>query len=409
MRAHRLDQLTDADLTQALHQVVSHERAATAAVLAHIAEFDARKLYAPAGYACMRDYCVARLQLSEGAAYRRITAARAARQFPMLFDAIADGRVHLSAVTVLSPHLSEHNVAELVALATHRSKAEVEGLVAARFPRSESMALVCEVAPSAPRSLFPGRVAVREVLSSLVPGRVNEPAPRVAPVAAQRFVIQVTVSEQTHAKLEQLRALMSHAIPGGELADVLDYALSMAIARVEKRKFGTTDQPRTPRASTDPRHIPAHVRRAVHARDGGRCTFVADDGHRCDARSQLEFDHVEPVARDGASTVDNLRLRCRAHNQLAAEQAFGAGFMHEKRDAARVAEEAAERIRTEADHERLLDVVAALRTLGCRAERARHIAERSNAPGLDLEQHVRAALRLLSPTPRKSPPLVTAA
>ncbi|HET7224727.1 MAG TPA: hypothetical protein VFK69_03345 [Candidatus Eisenbacteria bacterium] len=301
MRAYHLEQLTDADLTQALHQVVGAERTATAAVLAHIAEFDARRLYAPAGYACMRDYCVGRLHLSEGAAYRRITVARAGRLFPLLFDAMADGRIHLSAVAVLSPHLSERNVAELVELATHRSKAEVEELIAARFPRSESMALVCKVAPSTPRALFPGRVAVTASSSSLVPGRVNEPAPRVAPVAAQRFVIQVTVSQQTHAKLEHLRELLSHALPGGELAEVLDYALSTTITQVEKRKFGATDQPRAPLQSANPRHIPAHVRRAVHARDGGRCTFVADDGHRCEARRHLEFDHIEPLARGAAA------------------------------------------------------------------------------------------------------------
>ncbi|HET7226424.1 MAG TPA: hypothetical protein VFK69_11995 [Candidatus Eisenbacteria bacterium] len=205
MRAYRLEQLTDADLTQALHQVVGAERTATAAVLAHIAEFDARRLYAPAGYACMRDYCVGRLHLSEGAAYRRITAARAGRTFPTLFDAIADGRIHLSAVAVLSPHLSERNVAELVAAATHRSKAEVEELIAARFPRSESMALACEAAPSASSSLFPGRVAVTASSSSLVPGRVNaSPAlSQVTPVASQRYALNVMMSAEMKGRLQR--------------------------------------------------------------------------------------------------------------------------------------------------------------------------------------------------------------
>ncbi|HEY6865810.1 MAG TPA: HNH endonuclease, partial [Candidatus Eisenbacteria bacterium] len=82
-------------------------------------------------------------------------------------------------------------------------------------------------------------------------------------------------------------------------------------------------------------HIPAEVKREVWERDRGRCTFVSAAGRRCAARTRLEFDHVEPVARGGQATVSGIRLRCRAHNQYAAECAFGAGFMREKREAGR--------------------------------------------------------------------------
>jgi 5-methylcytosine-specific restriction endonuclease McrA len=77
------------------------------------------------------------------------------------------------------------------------------------------------------------------------------------------------------------------------------------------------------------------VRRAVWRRDQYQCAFRSDEGRRCEARSGLEIDHIQPVARGGGSTVDNLRLLCRAHNQLAAEKSFGAGFMEEKREAAK--------------------------------------------------------------------------
>ena len=62
---------------------------------------------------------------------------------------------------------------------------------------------------------------------------------------------------------------------------------------------------------------------------------MSDGGKRCEAASRLEFDHIEPIAKGGQSTTSNLRLRCRAHNQYAADCAFGAGFMHEKRQRAR--------------------------------------------------------------------------
>jgi len=76
------------------------------------------------------------------------------------------------------------------------------------------------------------------------------------------------------------------------------------------------------------------VRRAVWERDGGQCTFVSESGRRCDARKPLEFDHVRELARGGESTVENLRLRCRAHNQYTAECTFGSEFMRHKRIAA---------------------------------------------------------------------------
>jgi hypothetical protein len=41
----------------------------------------------------------------------------------------------------------------------------------------------------------------------------------------------------------------------------------------------------------------------------------------------LELDHVVPVALGGASTIANLRVRCRGHNLLDAEQVFGRAHM----------------------------------------------------------------------------------
>ena len=74
------------------------------------------------------------------------------------------------------------------------------------------------------------------------------------------------------------------------------------------------------------------MKRTVWERDGGRCTFVGESGHRCESRTRLEFDHVEPVATGGHATVKGLRLRCRAHNQYEAERAFGRDFMNAKRE-----------------------------------------------------------------------------
>jgi 5-methylcytosine-specific restriction endonuclease McrA len=80
------------------------------------------------------------------------------------------------------------------------------------------------------------------------------------------------------------------------------------------------------------------VRREVWIRDEGQCTFHSDEGHRCESRSDLELEHIDPKARaaiEGRTmtiTAADVRLLCRAHNQLMAERAYGAEFMRHKRE-----------------------------------------------------------------------------
>jgi 5-methylcytosine-specific restriction endonuclease McrA len=290
-------------------------------------------------------FCVGELRFSEEAAYKRIHAARAARRFPAIFPAVADGRLHLSAVVLLAPHLGPENAEELLAAAAHRTKAEIERLLAERFPRPDlpERVRVLPSAPSSPAPTLPVEPTPARI-EQHAPGRVEAPTPppKVAPLSPQRFALQVTIGESTHDKLRRAQALLGHQIPTGNIAEVLDRALDALIAQLERRKFAATPRPRRgKRSSTRPRHIPAEVKREVWQRDGGQCTFVSEAGHRCPERSRLEFDHIDPVARGGQATVERMRLRCRAHNQYAAESVFGAEFMRRKREAARAATTAA--------------------------------------------------------------------
>ena len=160
---------------------------------------------------------------------------------------------------------------------------------------------------------------------------------KVAPIARGRYDLHVSIGQELLDKLHRVQALLSHKIPNGDLTAVLDRVLDLAIERLEKKKFGASSKRRpSTRPSSNPRHIPARIKHAVWQRDGNRCTFISESGHRCTEQARLEFDHAVPVARGGQSTVENLRLRCRAHNQFTAEQAFGAEFMRFKRTEAYV-------------------------------------------------------------------------
>jgi 5-methylcytosine-specific restriction endonuclease McrA len=235
-------------------------------------------------------------------------------------------------------------------------------------------------------------------------------------VAQERYALHLSFGQGTRDKLDRARSLLGHRIPSGDLVEVLDRVLDLAIAQLERGKFAATDRPRrSTRTSTNPRSIPAHVKRAVRERDQGRCTFVSDDGHRCGERTRLEYDHVEPVARGGRATVENLRLRCRSHNQLEAERTFGAGFMERKREQASHAAEAGAAHPADADgaggeqearamavaEEQARDVYEGLRNLGCRAERAQRAVEHCmSLPQCSLEERMRAALSFIRPRAR---------
>jgi len=233
----------------------------------------------------------------------------------------------------------------------------------------------------------------------------------------ERYFLQVTISKGTHDELRRAQALLSHSISDGDVDQVLHRALELLNRQLEKTKFGAKAcRGVSRRSSGRARHIPAHVRRAVWERDGQRCTFVSASGHRCNASRYLEFDHVNPVARGGVATVDGIRLRCRTHNQFEAEQVFGAGFMARKREDARIAaagrsrvalsstaeagaspeDEAAKGQACAEARDRIQDVLAGLRSLGCRGEGARRAAEFSDIlQDAPLEERMRAALGYL--------------
>ena len=352
---YSLRHLSDFVLLRDLKDLVARDRATTAALLAHIAEVDSRKLYLAAAYPSMYTYCVHELRLSEEAAFKRIHAARVARRFPAIFGAIAAGRLQLSAVIMLAPHLTEHTADELLVAAERKTRSEIESLLANRFPRPDLPAQVLALAaPGVPLTTAqhaPGRVYDNGVTSHAAndAARASEPfaarptvpqesRPRVTPLSPQRFAFQATIDQSTHDKLRHAQELLGHRVPNGDLATVLDRALDALVRELERQRFAATDRPKgNPQPSSNPRQIPNHVKREVWKRDQGQCTFVNETGKHCPSRTCLEFDHVHEVARGGEASVENLRLRCRAHNEYTAECRFGTEFMERKRTEARLA------------------------------------------------------------------------
>jgi hypothetical protein len=139
--------------------------------------------------------------------------------------------------------------------------------------------------------------------------------------------VQFTASVELRDKLERLSAMMRSEIPDGDLAAIIERAVTEKLEGLEARRFGQTQAPRKRLADTDTspasRHIPAAIRRAVRERDGERCGYVDEQGRRCSARHGLEFHHRHPFGMGGDHSIENVRLLCPSHNRYLAEHDYG--------------------------------------------------------------------------------------
>ena len=488
-------ELSDADLLAATRRLVGRSNRLLASLLAHLAEVEARGVHRTRACSSLYTYCIYELRFSEDEAFRRVSAARLLRRFPVLLDMIAAGELHLTGLLMLGPHLTTENLVEVLARAKHRTKKEIARLVRMLDPlpdvppRIEPLgsepAQPARLASSAPtwsqfvssmtstRELAPGdrpldwtedtversegddcqarsefalpdgtalarsELALPDgsaLASHLTPKIADlsdsdtprcgdpsalarselalpderpalarselalldeQPAPATPTrIAPQRYLVQFTASEEYVRLVEEAKALLSHSVPRAGLDEIHLRAMRALVAELERKKYAVTARPqRRTRATSTPaapapeahqareraaegrskpepeseseskpeskpesasaraaepgpahhaecghtrwrgRYVSATVRRAVFARDQRRCTYTDDSGQRCRETNGLQLHHARAFARGGEHSEENLTLRCRAHNDLAAENDFGRHYIELARDA----------------------------------------------------------------------------
>ena len=226
-------------------------------------------------------FCTDVLHLSEAEAYRRINAARLSRRFPVLLTMLEDDSIHLCGIAVISKHLTKDNCEEVFAKATHKSKRELEELVAELAPKPDVPPTIRK-RPQLKAQAESSKASDegREEPKKKPPTRPAAPEKRatVAPVSPASYLVKFTASAELRDKLERLE-----------------------------------------------------VKRFVWARDGGQCTFVTLDGKRCPERHRLEYHHDDPYGLGGDRSANNIRLMCKCHNLYMGELDYG----KEKMDAFR--------------------------------------------------------------------------
>ena len=149
----------------------------------------------------------------------------------------------------------------------------------------------------------------------------------VEPLAPGRYKVQFTASAELHAKLERLQALMRSSVPDGDLAAIVEQAVTEKLQRLEARRFARTQKPRRTlsqsKISPTTRQIPAAVKRAVYERDGGRCRYEDATGKTMHGAPEARVHHWRPFGHGGDHSVVNVALACKCHNGYLAEVDYG--------------------------------------------------------------------------------------
>jgi hypothetical protein len=358
---------TAREQTNEMASMLQRERAGLADFLLAFSDFHAKQRWRELEYASAFAYLRGEFNLSDGAAYNRIVAAELIHGVPEVAAALLSGALCFSTVTQVAKVVTPENKDDLLPRFFRLSRSQAEQLAVSLRPvevipvrevvaaiRPPPAAARAAAALTAPAEATGASAAVRTEILPLPLGEVaagmdggppcaqlhqvksplpsgcksprEPPRDEIEPLDAQLARLHVTVSRRLLEKLEAAKDALAHACPGATAADVFERGLDLVLDQHAKRK-GLVEKPRKePRpSSTDA--VPAHVKRAVWLRGGGRCEWVLPSGERCDSTRKLEYDHILALALGGKSTIENVRLTCRPHNLLAARQAFGDEMM----------------------------------------------------------------------------------
>ena len=296
-----LESITESDLGKNLESLCTKEREIISEVVAHLAELDRRGNYKAQGYSSLFSYCTEKLGYSEGAAMRRIKAARCLKDNPEIYQKLRAGKLTLCAISELSKVMTQENKTELLSVTEGQSKRAVEKIVAQLLPPVVSKKEAVRVK----KVVVNGSGSLRDPSSSLV----SPP-----PASELKYSLTLEVDQEFMQLLEKAKGY-SGVAPTQEI-------LKRTLRQFIERKVPKSRKASAPKVKVT-RHIPAATRSRVFERDNHQCSYVGPTGKRCTETRHLQVDHLRPWALGGGHEVENLRLLCPGHNRFVAEEVFG--------------------------------------------------------------------------------------
>ncbi len=269
-----LKDLDNGVLISRVLELVKVEKQTTLQVLEYLAEIDSRKAYLKEGYASLFDFCVRYLNYSESEALRRIQSARVIVKVEEIKPLLQNNELSLTGLSLMAPFINKENAESLLSKVKHQPVRQIEKVLEAHFP---------EV-----------KVKKEEFLNIILDDELKD------------LIAKAKVKASEHDAVKVLKRAL--------------------------REFTREVKPRQSQVQKHTRYVSAKFRRELTQESGHQCTFKSASGVRCNQTAYLQIDHVRPWAMGGSShEKENLRVLCRAHNQLLAREYFSKARGFQKR------------------------------------------------------------------------------
>ena len=326
--------LTDDQLHETNIDLAEKQRRITLDQLNHLNETESRRLYSKFKCSSLFAYCVQELKMDDGTAGRYTSAARLLVELPEVEERIVKGTTQMTSVAQAGVFFR---------------KEKKQGQV---FDLEEKRSILEKLDTKSTREV--DRILISESSNPEIHLR-------------EKFTLKSeTITEailqfdhETIDDLNRLKKIYSHAMPHAKFSDLIKRAVRNEVLRedpLEKAKRSEVRAAKTKARNateeTEPTPAPelkldtqtarkaklsvaapgceakSAVKRYVWLRDKGECTFVDPrTGECCGSKHFVEEDHIIPKAMGGEYTQENIRLRCRAHNQRHAINSYGADKM----------------------------------------------------------------------------------
>ncbi len=301
-----LKHLTDQQLVVDLKNCAHQERLLLTQVLYHLKEFEVRKLYSALGYASLYDYACTELKYSTDQAYRRIQAMRLLKEIPEISNKIDSGSLSLSNISQVQRFFNE----------TKTTTKEEKILVLKKIENKSVREVEKQLLQLSPIKPLP-----QEIKKQVSPTQVN---------------VNFIMSEELEHKIEEVRSLLGPEGHKMTLSELVDQMANLSLQKLKEKKFGkfrvqnhlgekiqhnyiathkisaqslTTQNNSSKNLDVkNGRYISAALKFHIWTRDKGRCT-------KCESKTNLNYDHLRPVALGGGTDSNNLRLLCFHCNQ----------------------------------------------------------------------------------------------
>jgi hypothetical protein len=319
----RMSEKSARELDQQLAHELTIERGHTITTIFLVAEIVRRETFVELGYSSIWDYLRRVHKQSDTMIHYRTRCAEAIRRFPQVVEPLRSGRLCMTTLAKLTEIMNESSCDALLAEALGKSKRDVERMIAREQPREVPKDVTRPIASTA---TFPGK-SLCETARSAPPidrqsfVRASEQHVETEPLTASVSRKHMNVDHEYEALLRELRAELSHKMPGAADFEILKECMRVTLKQLKKKK-GIVDKPRATKVGKNGK-ISNSVKRLVEQRDQGKCQWRSEDGGICGSTHRVQFHHIQDRGRGGEGTPENIIQLCQKHNLLAAEIAWG--------------------------------------------------------------------------------------